>query len=112
MNAMVAQITGASIVLSAVCSGADQRKHKSSVPLAFVRGIRRWPVNSQQKGPTTRKMFPVNGGSMNEYFINYFRVENQIICMYNWLRVILQVVPYHWLLSYLHDDVNDRIYTH
>ena len=29
--------------------------------LAFVRGIRRWPVNSQHKGPVTRKMFPFHG---------------------------------------------------
>ena len=41
-----------------VCSGADQRKHQSSASLAFVRGIHRWPVDSPQKGPVTRKMFP------------------------------------------------------
>ena len=35
----------------------DQRKHKSSASLAFVRGIHRWPVNSPHKGPVTRKMF-------------------------------------------------------
>ena len=33
-------------------------KHQSSVPLAFVMGIHRWPVNSPHKGPVTRKMFP------------------------------------------------------
>ena len=38
--------------------GADQRKHQSSMSLAFVRGIHRWPVNSPHKGPVTRKMFP------------------------------------------------------
>ena len=38
--------------------GADQRKHQSPVSLAFVRGIHRWPVNSPDKGPVTRKMFP------------------------------------------------------
>ena len=58
MSAMVSQITGASIVYSTVCSGADQRKHQSSASLAFVRGIHRWPVNSSHKGPVTRKMFP------------------------------------------------------
>ena len=41
-----------------VCSGADQRKHQSAASLAFVRGIHRWPVDSPQKGPVTRKMFP------------------------------------------------------
>ena len=45
-------------VYSIVYSGADQRKHQSSASLAFVRGIRRWPVNSSHNGPVTRKMFP------------------------------------------------------
>ena len=35
---MASQFTGVSIVCSTVCSGADQRKHQSSVSLAFVRG--------------------------------------------------------------------------
>ena len=35
----------------------DERKHQSSAPPAFVRGIHRWPVNSPHKGPVTRKMF-------------------------------------------------------
>ena len=34
------------------------RKYQSSASLAFVRGIHRWPVNSPNKGPVTRKMFP------------------------------------------------------
>ena len=38
--------------------GADQRKHQNSASLAFVRGIHRSPVNSSNKGPVTRKMFP------------------------------------------------------
>ena len=43
---------------STVYSGADQRKHQSSVSLAFVLGIHRWPVNSPHKSPVTRKRFP------------------------------------------------------
>ena len=54
---MAFQITSLTIVYSTVYSGADQRKHQSSASLAFVRGIHRWPVNSQHKGPITRKMF-------------------------------------------------------
>ena len=54
MSAMASQITG---VCSAVCSGADQRKHQSSASLAFVTGIHGWPVHSLHKGPVTRKMF-------------------------------------------------------
>ena len=33
-------------------------KHQSSASLAIVRGIHRWPVNSPNKWPVTRKMFP------------------------------------------------------
>ena len=46
-----------SIVCSAICSGADQRKHQSSASLAF-RWIHRWLVNSPLKGPVSQKMFP------------------------------------------------------
>ena len=41
MNTMGSQITCVSIVSSPICSGVDQRKHQSSVSLAFVRGIHR-----------------------------------------------------------------------
>ena len=58
MSAMASQITGVLIVCLNVCSVADQRKHQSSMSLAFVRGIHRWQVNSPHKGPVTRKMFP------------------------------------------------------
>ena len=36
MSAMASQITGVSVVCSTVCSGADQRKHRTSALLAFV----------------------------------------------------------------------------
>ena len=39
-------------------SDADPRKHQTSASLAFVRGIHRWPVNSQHKRPVERKMLP------------------------------------------------------
>ena len=52
MSAMASQITSASIVYTTVCSGADQRKYQNSAPLAFVRGIYRWPVNSPHALPT------------------------------------------------------------
>ena len=41
MDAMVSQIISLTIVYSTVYSGADQRKHQSSMSLAFVRGIHR-----------------------------------------------------------------------
>ena len=37
-------------ICPAVCSSADERKHQSSAPLSFVRGIDRWPVNPPSKG--------------------------------------------------------------
>ena len=46
------------IVYSTVYPGSDQRNYQSSVSLAFVWGIHRWPVNSPHKGPVTRKTFP------------------------------------------------------
>ena len=55
------QITSVSFVCSTVRLGADQRKHQSSAPLAFVRGIHQWPVASLHKRPITRKMFPRDG---------------------------------------------------
>ena len=57
MGALASQIISLSIVCSTVCSGPDQRKHKSSASLAFVRGIHRWPVNSFHKGPVTGKIW-------------------------------------------------------
>ena len=38
--------------------GADERKHKSSASLAFVRVIHRWLVNYPHKRPITRKVSP------------------------------------------------------
>ena len=56
MSAMASQITGVSIVYSAVCSGTDQRKQQSSASLAG---------EFQQKGPVTLKMIPFNDVIMN-----------------------------------------------
>ena len=58
MGAVVSQITSVTIVYSIVCSGADLRKHQSSVSLAFVRGIHRWLVNSPHEGPVRRNLSP------------------------------------------------------
>ena len=65
MDEIASQITSLTIVYSIVYSVADQRKHKSSASLAFVRGIHRGPVNSPHKCPVTRKMFPFDDVIMN-----------------------------------------------
>ena len=57
MSVIASQITGVAIICSAICSGADQRKHQSSASLAFVMVIHRWPVNSPHKWPVSGKMF-------------------------------------------------------
>ena len=58
MGTMASQITSLTVVYSTFYSGADQIKHQSSAPLAFVKGIQRLPVTSPHLGPVTRKMFP------------------------------------------------------
>ena len=58
MGMIASQITSLTIVYSTVYSDADQRKHQSSVSLAFVRGIHRGPVNSSHKWPVVREIFP------------------------------------------------------
>ena len=58
MGTVASQITSLTIVYSTVYSDADQRKHQSSTSLAFVWGIHQGLVNSPQKWPVTRKMFP------------------------------------------------------
>ena len=42
----------------------DQKEHQSSASLVFVWGIHRWSVNSPQKWPVTRKMFPFDDVTM------------------------------------------------
>ena len=58
MGGIASQITSLTIVYSTIHSGAVQRKHQSSAPLAFVMRIHRWALNSSPKGPVTREMFP------------------------------------------------------
>ena len=72
MGEMASQITSLAIVNSTFYSGADQKKHRSSASLAFVRVIHRWPVNSQHKGPVTRKIFPFGDIIMMQSLIARF----------------------------------------
>ena len=75
MVVMVSQITSFPIVYSTVYSGADQRKHQSS--LAFVQGIHQWPVNSPHKWPVTRKMFSFDDAIMERNPLNLlYKNEN------------------------------------
>ena len=58
MSTMASQITSLMIVYLTIYSGSDQRKHQSSVSLAFVWGIHQWLVNFSHKGPVMLKMVP------------------------------------------------------
>ena len=79
------QITRLTIVYSIVYSDADQRKHQSSASLAFLRGIRRGPVNSPQKWTATRKMFP-----FDDVIMNYTRLPMWLLCQ-EWLLILFSV---------------------
>ena len=70
MGAIASQITSLTIVYSTVYLGANQSRHQSSAPLAFVWGIHRGPVNSPHKWPVTRKMFPFDDVIMYTYKIS------------------------------------------
>ena len=60
ISAMASQVTSVLNAYSPICSDRDQRKLQSSAPLAFIRGIHQWPVDSSHKWPVTRKIFPFN----------------------------------------------------
>ena len=79
MGSIASQITSLTIVYSAVYSGADQRKHQSSVSLAFVWGIHRGPGNSPHKWPVTRKTFPFDDGimqSVQKHSLPHFSINS------------------------------------
>ena len=58
MNITAFQITRIATVYYTVYPEANQRQRQSSESRTFVRGIHWWPVDSLNKGPVTRKMFP------------------------------------------------------
>ena len=74
---MASQITSLLIVYSAIYSGTDQRKHQSSMSLAFVQGIHRRLVNSLHKRPVMQKKFPFDDIIMNIAFLCYGVLHGQ-----------------------------------
>ena len=81
MGPIASQITSLTVVYSIVCSDADQRKHQSSAPLAFVRGIHRGPVNSLHKWAVTRKMFPFDDVIMTRSAVTLIGRRAHYICI-------------------------------
>ena len=84
------------------------KKHQSSASLAFVQGIHRWPVNSQHKGPVTRKIFPFDDVIMciviKESILVLFKLHRML---YQGVWLTIQVIigssngfaPYMWHAS-------------
>ena len=68
MGAMVSPINGVSTVYSTVYTGARQRKHQSSVSLAFVRGIH-----------TVDSEFPSQKASNAENVSNWWRHHGMVL---------------------------------
>ena len=83
MSAMASQITSLAIVYSTVYSDTHQRKHQSSASLGFVQGIHRWPVNSPQKWPVTRNVFPFDYVIM---VCGWSGCPNVWLCWVTWWR--------------------------
>ena len=84
-TAITSQNTSLTIIYATVDSGADQWKHQSSAPLAYVWGIHRWPVNSLHKGPVTWKMFPFDDFIMRNLLM-YLRVYSPQNRRCKWAR--------------------------
>ena len=101
MSAMASQITSVLFVFSIVYSGTDQRKHHSSVSLAFVWGIHRWPANSPHKGTIMRKMFPFDDVIMNRH-----RWTLQLINCFGHMAVILKILFCNKYYSLLNTDIS------
>ena len=103
------------------CSGADQRKHQISASLAFVRGIRWWPVNSKRKRPVTLKMFPFDDvimarspqcNSIQTRWVQLELCSNDLQLIAKWLGTsfaapaMLMFVPSQWETALLCNDVS------
>ena len=100
MGAMASQITSLTIDYSTVYSGADQRKHQSSAPLAFVRGIHRGPGNSPHKWPVTRKMFLFDDVIMNYSAIVGKLQESEPHTCFNEIRTTNTEIDLMWSCIY------------
>ena len=59
IGVMAPQITGVPIICLNICSGADQRKHQSSSPLAFVIGGFPWKRASNVENLMTSSRVPL-----------------------------------------------------
>ena len=87
ISSMASKKNSVLVVYLIVCSGADQRKHQSSMSLAFVKGIHCWLVNSPHNGPVMWKMFP-----FDDVIMKIRTVHKRSV--FHWIPSILQM-PTH-----------------
>ena len=97
-SAMASQITDGSIVCSAVCKGADQRKHQSSTSLAFAMGNppdSHVTVRFPHKGPVTRNMISFDDVIMDAGQSCSNPIINEVNLMYipRPCHILIQIVP-------------------
>ena len=98
MSKMSSQMTGVLSVCSAVCSGADQRKHQSAASLVFVRGIHRGAMNSPTR--IRRHQF------LNRCFASMFSYSNQFILKsYNFCHVDVSESKSRWIVLSWRQDM-------
>ena len=95
---------------SAVCSNADQRKHPSSVSLAFVKRIHRWLVDIPHKRPITRQMFPIDDVIMADYFKRLYQVIPETPEYEEWTSKTRKCED--WLHKQLQSSLCKFIYRH
>ena len=120
MSVMASNITGISIVYSAVCSGADQRKHQTSTSLAFVWGIHQWQVNSPHKGTVTWKVFPFDDIIMRCFILyngwpcicccqgSFYHGNGSILTLWSWLNDEKQLIwcKFSYVNNHLYSVIN------
>ena len=108
---MVPQITGVSVVCSNVCSGTDQRKHQSSMSLAFVRGIHRSLVDSPHKGPVMWEMLPFDDVIMR-YTIALSWWWDMGCLIYHWGQLHEYITETYWQYFFYSKEVCFKPHLH
>ena len=104
LRAMASPITGVSIVCSTVYSGADQRKHQSSVSQAFMQRLHQWPVDSHHKGPVTWKCIHLMTSSC-------FKMTDKIPAIVRAFRWLISV-PILTLLNTIHELLKSESFSY
>ena len=99
MSPVAPKITNLTIIYSTVYSGADHRKHQSSVSLGLAQRIHRWPVNSLHKGQATWKIFP---------FDDVIMIQTLSACRCGWHDILYASAHFNSTCSY--DDGTELLY--